>query len=209
MKFWIMKRLSIALVMGMALVINQGGFARAATIDAIVIDDNTLNVAFSGQLMGPAPDRNLNILFVDVSVLSNVSSGATIGGVGSIVGDLFIGSNLVTAAYSGYNNIPYGGSFQLRTNVDNIVGAVLSGSAILNFNVPHGLTQSMFDSGNAPVHWGRRGTTANIKGTPQFPQTVPAPASGFLSFLTVIGLLGGAVWRKRSHAPSSLPFTAA
>jgi hypothetical protein len=177
----------------------------ASIIQVSILSSTTIRVSLSGTIIGPVPAQTFGILFIDVPVSSSVDALA-FGGFGSIIGDARLGANSINTAASGYNNGPYGGSLQLRNSENGIIpfaiGDVLSGSDVITFNNPHGLTQSMFDGVGAPIYWARNfDLVGTLEGyAVSYPvSSVPLPATLPL-FATGLGGLGLLGWRRKRKA---------
>jgi hypothetical protein len=165
--------------------------ARALTLTVDVLNSQTLNLGISGAIIGPASDFNSGILWVDVPI-----SSSFFGNYQSITGNMTLGANSLHSVHSGYNNYVYAGTLQLRNSLNGTsplqVGDIVSGSAIVTFSGGgHGLTQSMFDGGGAPIYWGHHGTpgfTSALHGTLQgyaVSGTSSVPDAGWTGVLLV------------------------
>jgi hypothetical protein len=166
-----------------------GCVAQAATIVFVdVLDTTKIEVSFSGTLSGPVTGTG-NIM-VDIPISSSFFGP----GVSSVIGDLKVGSNLITNAYTGYNNLPFGGTLQLRSGINGenqfASGDLLSGSSILTFTSAHGLQQSWFDGVNAPVYWNAATDTVQGQAGPPAISAVPLPAGGLLLLSGIAGFAG-------------------
>jgi len=181
----------LAVVCAYVLLIAMPITASAVTIQVDVVDSSTIKLTFSGTINGPEPGDLLGNLFIDTPVPSAISSNAT-----SITGDAMLGSLPLHSVFSGYNNLPYGGSLQLRGSINGVtplaIGDILSGAATISFNVPHGMTQGMFDGIGVPIYWGN--TVGTLQGYAQ--TVVPIPAAVWLFGSGLLGLVGMARRKK-------------
>lgn len=172
---------------------------RAATITINVIDTTTIHVGFSGTLGAGTPSQFAGTLFIPGSIGTSPQSHST-----SIAGTLNVGADMIGLAHSKIDDDwVYGSHLQLRNslgfNTAFTAGSQLTGQATITFDVDHGLTQSVFDGGGAPVYWGKGNifTAGSLVGRAISPTPVPVPA-GFPLLLGGLAALGFAASRRRA-----------
>jgi hypothetical protein len=180
-------RLAVAMLAAL-LVLGIGRAASAVSIGVEIIDTRTLRLTFSGTMQGPVPLSSVGTLFVDTPV-----PGTLRADLAALTSDVQLGPYPLFRVHSGYDNVPYGGSLQLRNSVNGnellSVGDVLSGTALMTFDSSHGMMQSMFDAPGLPVYWGRNFPEAGtLQGV-----AIPEPSTALL-------LTAGLAWAARRRS---------
>ncbi|WP_269541967.1 PEP-CTERM sorting domain-containing protein [Cerasicoccus fimbriatus] len=122
-----------------------------------VTGPTTLAYELSGTTVAPAgqPENEGYIIFIDIT-------GPVQASYIDITGDARIGNtNGVNTSYVGFPSAVYDKPLQLRFVNYIQDGEAASGSGEVTFNVPHGLTNSMFIDGVTGIYLGTNGTSPN------------------------------------------------
>ena len=130
-----------------ALGLTTPSFAQSAQVD--VVDADTISFNFNSiSLPSPQPNGGGSIIYISLP-------SSSIAGISAVSGSALFGNQTVNSGSTGSYAKPYDYPIALEVPNNLAVGDILSGTLTVDFNAPHGVTQSQFDGAGMDVSWGR------------------------------------------------------
>ena len=123
--------------------------SQSAEVEVDVVDGDTINFKFN-DLGLPSPQPNGGPSYIYISLASSSLAGDV-----TISGDATFGGQAVNSVSTGGFAKPYGFPIALSVPSNLAISDVLTGTLTVDFNAPHGVSQSQFDGAGVDVNWGR------------------------------------------------------
>jgi hypothetical protein len=175
--------LYLPLILGIAM----PSLSHSAEVEVDVVDGDTINFKFYDLgLPSPQPNGGPSIIYISLP-------SSSLAGDVTISGDATFGGQAVNSVSTGSFAKPYDFPIALSVPSNLAISDVLTGTLTVDFNAPHGVSQSQFDGAGVDVNWGRFWVGG---ATSWAANTIGTAISGDITILSV------------ANAPTSLVATA-